>query len=128
MPGDGQADACREDERGERADHGDDLEDAVAIATSSQYGSPTRRDDRARRRRDEGDQDQLSADEGAELLVDQRPGVAQLLALRSGQHARDQVDCPVTFEDPVGADREREQDPDQHLDRLAPTDRAGCTS
>ena len=125
MPGDGQSDSCREDERGEWADDGDDLEDA----RRDRDQEPVRLADRAQDDRGEdaheGDQDQLSADEGAELLVDQRPGVAQLLAFRSRQHARDQVDRPVTFEDPVGADREREQDSDQHLDRLGADRQSG---
>ncbi len=64
------------------------------------------------------------ADEGTELGLDQLPGVAELLPLRAGDEARDQVDGVVALEDPVGRGREREQDRDQDLERLL-ADREG---
>jgi hypothetical protein len=46
----------------------------------------------------------------AELQVDEVPGVAQRLALRSRQESRDQVDRAVALEDPVRGDGEGEED------------------
>src|SRR5581483_12268939 len=66
----------------------------------------------------ERDQDQLTPHEGPELLVDERPRVPYGLALRARKQARDEIDGPVSLEDPVRRDREREQDPDEHLDGL----------
>ena len=64
------------------------------------------------------DQDHLAAHECAELQVDQCPGIADQLALRSWHEGADEADRPVALEDPVGGAREHEEDPDHDFERL----------
>ena len=68
-------DADRERAGGERPDHRHDLDDAREAPTRIQYGTPIAQN-ASESTRDEHDQQQLAADERAELQVDERPRVA----------------------------------------------------
>ena len=65
------------------------------------------------------DQDQLAAHEGAELEVDQPPGLARLLPPAPRQQGEHDLLGTLPLEDPVGGAREQEEETDDHLDRLA---------
>ena len=112
-----QPDADRERAGDERPDHRHDLEHARERPDQQPVRQSDRPEAAREQDRDEADQNELSADEGAELLVDQHPGVAHdspVLARRKSLHERNRV---VAFEDPVGADCEHEEDADEHLER-----------
>ena len=118
VPRDGRADGHRDRSRGERPDHGDDLDDPGEDADEQPVGQPDRPERKRQCRRDERDQQQLSADERAQLEVDQVPGVADDLALPARQRATARADRSVALEDPVRGGREGEEDADERLEHL----------
>ena len=67
--------------------------------------------------RDEHHEQELAAHEGAELHVDEHPRVARHPPVLARQHRLHERDRGVALEDPVGADREHEQDPDEDLEQ-----------
>ena len=77
---------------------------------------PERPEDEGEHDRDRGDQERLAAHVGAELGVDQVPGVPDALPLRPGEERADQILGPVALEDPVRGAREREEDPEPDLE------------
>ena len=118
MPGHGQAGTGSEHHRCRRPDDRDDLEDPGRDAEQE----PVRLADEHERHRgqgaNEGDHHDLAPDERAELLVDELPGVPQLLAPGAGHEAGHEIDRPVALEQPVGSGGQSEQDGDQDPHRL----------
>jgi hypothetical protein len=80
LPGDGEADPDRHGAGRQRTDDGDDLDDPREDPEQQPERHSDHPESKREHRGDEGDQDQLAADEGAELGVDQVPGVANGLA------------------------------------------------
>ena len=122
VPRDRQPGAGCEHDADQRPDDRDDLEDREAIPRSSQYGSPTIQNEPEISSAANVISSNSPRTNAPRRLIDQLPGIADLPPLRPSQQARDQVDGAVPLEDPVGGGREREQDPDEYLQRLSPID------
>src|SRR5205807_102823 len=101
----------------ERADDRDDLDDAGEDPDQEPVAEAVEPERKAEERRDERDQEELAADERAELEVDQIPGVADDLAPVARDEREDEPLRPLALEHPVGRNGEGEDDPDDDLER-----------
>ncbi len=116
----GQAREDRGDARDQRPDHRHDLDDAGQDAEQQPVRDADRPEGDREHRRDEGDHHELSADERAELRLDQVPGVAGDPFVLAFDEAEDDRLRLLLLEDPVGRDGEGEEDPDEDLEGLPP--------
>ena len=101
----------------DRADDRDDLEDPREDAEEQPVRLAVEPEREGEQRRDEHDQQELAADERAELLVDEHPRVAGDAPVAPRHERLHEADRPVALEDPVRGDGEREEDRDEHLER-----------
>ena len=107
---------CRGGEQG--TDYRHDLEEPCKRAEQQPVRQADQRERGGEDSTDERDHQELAANVGAELQVDQVPGLTHDQASASRDELEHELLGPVALEDPVRGGREDEEDRDEHLDGL----------
>ena len=101
----------------ERAEDGDDLDDAGEHADEQPVRQPDRPEGGREHRPDDDDEHALTPHERTELEVDQLPRVTHGLTLAAWHDRAGDVDRAFALEDPVRRGREDEERADEDLER-----------